>query len=113
MSKEESSKNMGPFRPSAFHNVDGDSLEIYLRPDSCFSRSLGGGIDVHLSQEDESIVGVTLWGAKQFLRDGVMSADRLVDGTVIEVSDAKIQAAQKAAFDAKKMPGVEIKVRKP
>lgn len=111
---EESSKDMGPFRPSVFYDTYGDTLEIHLRPDSCFSSPLGGGIDVYLSQKDESvIVGLTLWGVKQLLRDGTMSADRLVDGTVIETSDAQIQAAQKAAFDARKMPGVEIKVRKP
>jgi uncharacterized protein YuzE len=76
--------NIGPFRPAAFYSPESDILQVYLRPDQDHSVSLGGGIDVHLSQEDGTITGVTLWGIKKLLRDGSVAAERLVEGTEVQ-----------------------------
>ena len=56
-----------PFKPHAFYNKDGDMMEVYFKNDSCYTKTLNGDIEVHLSQENDEVVGLNILNVKKLM----------------------------------------------
>lgn len=59
-----------PFKPCAYHNVEGDMLEVFLSPEPSVAEWIPpGAITVHTDPEDRTkVLGVTVHGLSKILK---------------------------------------------
>lgn len=62
-------KPKGEFKPNFGYNVEGDQIEVFWGEQSCYAEQLGKTMAIQRSQEDDSVVGVTLYSLKKVLRE--------------------------------------------
>ncbi len=51
-----------PFKPNAFHNTDGDLLEVFWENVSYYAEWLNPKVTVLRAEDDKRIVGCQVWG---------------------------------------------------
>jgi hypothetical protein len=61
----------GDFQSFVFYNRDGNMIEAYLTNDSYYAKRLANGIDLHLNQDTDEIVGFSIHGIKSLLESKV------------------------------------------
>jgi uncharacterized SAM-dependent methyltransferase len=61
----------GDFQSFVFYNRDGNMIEAYLTNDSYYAKRLVNGIDLHLNQDTDEIVGFSVHGIKSLLESKV------------------------------------------
>ncbi len=56
------------FTPRAFHNVDGDCIELIFSPESYFAKRLTDTLTILIGEESGKPIGLLLKGVRGFLR---------------------------------------------
>lgn len=51
-----------PFRPTAWYNVRGDMLEVYLSEEESYAKWLNPQVSVLLAFETDEVIGFQIWG---------------------------------------------------
>lgn len=71
-----SSADLGtpPFKPHAYHNKDGDQLEVYLSDEAYFGHWLCPGIVALCSQETGKVIGVIVEGIGRVMKQSESKA---------------------------------------
>lgn len=59
----------GQFTPYAYYNEDMDAIEVYFKDESCYTKTLNNMVELHLSFENEEVVGVNILGIKKLIQD--------------------------------------------
>jgi len=58
-----------PFVPYAFYNADMDAIEAYFKNDSCYTKTLNNSIELHLSHDNDEIVGINILNIKKLIEN--------------------------------------------
>ena len=61
---------LGEFKPYATHNVDGDSIEVYLEGVACHWTQPFPYVSLAWAEDDGRLVGVEIHGVKRIIADG-------------------------------------------
>jgi hypothetical protein len=61
----------GCFQPYAYYNQDIDAIECYFKDENCYTKTLNDTIELHLSFDNEQVVGVNILGIKKLMQDKV------------------------------------------
>jgi len=59
----------GGFQPYAYYNEDMDSIETYFKDESCYTKTLNNMVELHLSFDNDEVVGVNILGIKKLIQD--------------------------------------------
>lgn len=62
-------KDSGGFQPYAYYNEDMDAIETYFKDESCYTKTLNNMVELHLSFDNDEVVGVNILGIKKLIQD--------------------------------------------
>ena len=65
----EDCKKSGGFQPYAYYNEDMDAIECYFKDESCYTKTLNNMVELHLSFDNDEVVGVNILGIKKLIQD--------------------------------------------
>lgn len=65
----ETCKESGGFQPYAYYNEDMDAIECYFKDESCYTKTLNNMVELHLSFDNDEVVGVNILGIKKLIQD--------------------------------------------
>jgi hypothetical protein len=57
------------FEPYCYYNKETDSIEVYFKDESCYAKPLNDQLDLHLSFDNEEVVGVNILNVKRLLEN--------------------------------------------
>lgn len=57
------------FEPYAYYDEERDSIEVYFKDESCYAKPLNDQLELHLSFENEEVIGVNILNVKKLLTE--------------------------------------------
>ena len=60
----------GPFVPYAFYNEDMNAIQVYLKNDNCYTKTINDFIELHISEDTGEVVGVNVLKIMQVIKEG-------------------------------------------
>ena len=57
------------FEPYAYYDEERDSIEVYFKDESCYAKPLNDQLELHLSFNNEEVVGVNILNLKKLLEN--------------------------------------------